>query len=173
MAQAIARIAAQPPPVYLPPPPSGSEGSYALCAALFGGGGLHLRYVRGAARVARALPPPWVLRIAAPMETARSGAVAQLLRPLPNVQIVECLSGSKLEGGGSRRPPPHGCIEATLLRFLLLDDPNLRLAVVIDLDVRDGEVAAEHFRKLAVWLLAHPHRPWLCPPAPPRPRLAP
>ena len=149
MGAAMQRISCKPsPPVWLPPPPAGSAGTYAMCASLFGGDAVDLRYIRGAAMLARALPPPYVLRIAAPTTTAHSAAVQRLLLVLPNVQVIECVGSHERDQTGLRSG--DGTLEATLLRFLLLDDPRLVVAVTVDLDVSDGKKSVKDFLRLVV-----------------------
>ncbi|KAL1499227.1 hypothetical protein AB1Y20_013733 [Prymnesium parvum] len=120
---------------------------FACVSVLFGGEHAPAKYIAGARALACSLPFPWALWIVS--DASASCAYKRLLVDVPNVHMVQ-LQGM-LPAPCPRRAP--ATMDATLARFLLLDDPRLAVGVVVDLDIDDGRVAAEHFVKLAIWAM--------------------
>ncbi|KAL1503963.1 hypothetical protein AB1Y20_010380 [Prymnesium parvum] len=150
----------------LPPSPE-PNGVLAMVSVLYSDECTPVKYIEGARRLASALPPPWALWIAATAGVQRSVAFQRLLAGAPNVHIVRV--DGKAEVKNARR---QSCsFDATLLRFLLLDDPRLAVGVVVDLDIDDGKKAAQRFVSLAIWAM-HTGKRWCVHqyPCHPRPR---
>jgi len=150
----------------LPPSPE-PNGVLAMVSVLYGEEYTPVKYIEGARRLASELPPPWALWVAATAGVQRSVAFQRLLASAPNVHIVRV--DGKAEVKNARR---QSCsFDATLLRFLLLDDPRLAVGVVVDLDIDDGKKAAQRFVSLAIWAM-HTGKRWCVHqyPCHPRPR---
>ena len=141
---------------------------FALCACLFGDGPFLSKYVRGAVELAAQLVLPWVLWIT--IDDAAYAVWGAALERVPNVHLVRVApaprddrlartkstpqrppSRRSSSGGGSSASDLRSSAQTTvnntphlLTRYLLLDDPRLAAAVVVDLDVHAAEAAAGH-----------------------------
>ena len=113
-------------------------GRFAVIVVLYGDAPeINTRYVLGAARLAANLYPPWALWVVA-THGILSSPMGQQLASLYNVHCVKLVGcGDAVQAAGRT---VITTFNATLARFVMLDDPSLVIGIVADADVLDGRV---------------------------------